>query len=355
MAQKYEHLVKPLSIGLVDWEKIKKGKNKESAVVVGPGNAGQEIWLNGRDHLEGMNLNFSWGIRSGTGDWHSGLDPHVHPYAECLYFVGLDSANINYLGVEIDVCLGEELETYSFSEPTVVVVPAGLPHGPIITRRIYSPRGFGFFAAELSAVNQPTWLGESTANLSAEQKKTLAVGNKIIKNSPAKATGKYAHLVKPLKAGIMTQRGKFNPARFTPEQLAQREEANKKRGQKLGPGNADHLTWMYGRDLEDLNVNILWGFYSSPGLWHRGVGAHVHPVDEILIYLGTDPNNLDYLGAEIEMDLGAEHERYIINKPTVVICPAGVPHNPQVTRWVDRPYAFLGINLSSEHETKSFD
>ena len=155
---KYEHLIKPLSIGAINWEEV------TGASVIGPGNANKEIWLNGRDHLEGLNLNFSWGVHNARRMARR-LDPHVHPYPECLFFVGLDTANVNYLGAEIECCLGEEQETYTFNEPTVIVIPAGLPHGPITTKRMFSPRGFGFFAAELNSVSEITWLGESGSHM----------------------------------------------------------------------------------------------------------------------------------------------------------------------------------------------
>jgi len=325
--RKYESLVKPLSIGRV--------KAQERASAWGPGNANQKVWLNGRDHLEGLKLNFSWGLHDQPGEWHTGLEPHVHPYPECHIFGGLDTANVKYLGAQIEVCLGEEQETYAFDEPTVVVVPAGLPHGPTITRRVFSPKGFGFYLVGLSSEPETTWL------------------RKEIK--PVKSTGKYAGLIKPLKSGLLTKRRTLNVSRFTPEQLAQREEKTKKTGEKLGPGNADHLVWMYGKDLEGLDVNLTWGFYSSPGVWHRGVGAHVHPVGEVLVFVGTDPGNIDYLGAEIEIDLGKEHERYIFDRPSVVICPPGLPHNPVVTRWVDKSYSFFVINLAGEHGTRNVD
>jgi hypothetical protein len=337
--KKYENLIKPLSAGKM---------SRQGVPASGPGNANQQVWLNGADHLEGMNLNFTWGLHSEVGDWHAGLDPHVHPYPEVLVFAGLDTANVGYLGAAIEICLGEEQETYTFDEPTVVVVPAGLPHGPTVTKRVFSPKGFGFYVAALGSKPETTWMGAGAARLSPAPKN-------IIKTKPVNSTGRYAHLLKPLKSGLLTERGKFVASRMTPEQIAQFEEMSKKSGEKLGPGNADHLTWLYGKDLEGTEVNITWGFYSRPGIWHRGVGAHVHPVDEVLVFVGTDPNDIDYLGAEIEIDLGKEHERYLINKPSVVICPAGLPHNPVVVRWVDRPYSFFLINLSGEHETKSFD
>lgn len=331
---KHGHLIKPLSIGAIDWEE-KRGQ--PGTEVIGPGNAKREIWLNGRDHLEGTNFNFSWGVHNTPGEWHTGSKSHTHPYPECLFFVGLDTANVNYLGAEVECCLGDEKEAYTFNDPTVIVIPAGFPHGPITTRRLFSPRGFGFFAAALSAASGIAWSGEKSADA-----------------KPIRSAGKYANLVKPLKSGLFMERGKLNPSRFTPEQLARNEEVQKRTGFKRGPGNTDHMVWMYGRDLEGLNVNIAWGFASQPGVWQRGVAAHSHPEDEILMFLGMDPGNPDRLGAEIEIDLGKEHERHLLDKSSVVICPAGLPHAPIVTRWVDKPFAFLLINLAGD-VTMSFE
>ncbi|HSW38781.1 MAG TPA: hypothetical protein VLL97_04745 [Acidobacteriota bacterium] len=324
----YEHLIKPLSAARSDREE------KESS---GPENPQQKIRLNGREHLEGMNLTFSWSIHRSSGDRHAGLKPHIHPYPECLYFTGLNTANAKYLGAEIEIRLGEEQESYLFNDPTAVVIPAGLPHGPVMTRKLFSPRGFGFFTAGLSDESNTRWIEPPNG--------------RAVSDAPAR---KYAHLIKPLRSGLTTERRQFVASRFTPEQLAAREKMTRRTGFKSGPGDTDHLIWMYGRDLENLDINIAWGFSSSPGIWHRGMTAHAHPEDEALIYLGTDPDNSDYLGAEIEIDLGKEHERYLFDKPTVVLCPAGLMHGPMVTRWVDRPFAFLLINLAGDM-TMSFE
>jgi hypothetical protein len=332
--REYEHLIKPLNIAEMNWEKREPGQ--PGALAIGPGNAKKEIWLNGRDHLEGLNLNFSWGVHNTMGDWHAGRKPHTHSYPECLFFVGLDTANVNYLGAEIEICLGDERETYGFNDPTVIVIPAGLPHGPITTKRLFSPRGFGFFAVALNSTFDIDWL---------DRKPTAG---------SIPSTGKYAPLLKSLKSGVILERGKLNAARFTPEQLIQSDERQKETGYKLGPGIADHLTWMYGKDLEGLNVNIAWGFSSQPGIWHRGVDSHAHTSDEVLIFLGTDPNNPDDLGAEIEIDLGKEHERYLVDRPSAIVCPAHFPHAPIVTRWVDKPFALIKINLAG-NETVSFE
>jgi hypothetical protein len=351
----YGHLIKPLNIGAMNRDDL----DKSSAA--GPGRADRMIRMRGRDHLEGMHLNFAWGVHTALGSWHADMDPHAHPFPECLIFVGLDTANVKYLGAEISCCLGPEQETYTFNEPTVVILPPGMPHGPITTKRVYSPRGFGCWSVELSSEPEITWMGEGVSGLTAEQREAapggmkFASAEKILKNKPTEATGKYAHLVKPLKSFMLIERGKFNSAGLTPDQSAQHEQ-KLRAGEKPGPGNADHLVWISGKELEGLNANIFWGFCSRPGIWRRGAGAHVHPAaDEVLVYLGLDPDNGDCLGAEIEVDMGKEHERHLIDRPVAIVCPAGMPHMPQVTRWADRPFAFFAVCLSGEHETTVFD
>ena len=37
------------------------------------------------------------------------------------------------------------------------------------------------------------------------------------------------------------------------------------------------------------------------------------------------------------------------------VCPAGPPHAPLVTRWVDKPFAFFAVTLSGGHETEVID
>jgi hypothetical protein len=176
---------------------------------------------------------------------------------------------------------------------------------------------------------------------------TSYVSEKRLKKNPTKATGKYAHLIKPLSAGLVAQRGQIV--------LKEKLDEMAKMGQKPGPGYADHKTWLSGKDLAGLDVNFSWGFHSKPGIWQRGVGTHVHPADEVLVFAGLDPTDINYLGAKIEIDMGEEHERCVFEKPTVVICPKGTPHNPVVVRWVDRPYAFYSIGLSGERKTTAVD
>lgn len=339
--KKYEHLIKPLSIAAMPGAE-KAFRNT--------GNADINLWLNGRDHLEGLPLNFSWGFYTGLGDWHPGMDPHVHPYPEALVFVGLDPDNIEYLGAEMQYCLGTELEVHKFDRPSVVIAPAGAPHCPSITKEVTNPMGYSFFIISLGAEPRTTWMGDG---ISPEQEKMMqghtdsdikppmvsSFSKKKIKVSEETMTygDKYKHLIKPL-ALYSVGKDSASPDTMMP-----------------GPGNADKYFRMNGSDLEGIELNFTFGFHKKPGIWHRGPGnsdgAHVHPHDEVLVFAGTDPGDINYLGAEISIDMGEERERYVFDKPTAVVCPAGTPHAPVITRYVDRPFAFFIMSLSGEYKT----
>lgn len=77
------------------------------------------------------------------------------------------------------------------------------------------------------------------------------------------------------------------------------------------------------------------------GALNRSHGPHTHKAPEVLVALGTDPENPRELGAEIELCMGPEMEKHIITNSTLVYIPANFIHCPfRVTR-VDRPFLFI--------------
>ena len=122
---------------------------------VGPGNGDEIVWLYGPD-LEGFKINFTWGLYSQCGKWHRGGESHYHPEAEILCFIGLDPEKLDYLGAELELGMGKDLERHVFNKPTVVVCPGGFPHLPLITRWVDKP--YGFFVACLSGEHASPWV-----------------------------------------------------------------------------------------------------------------------------------------------------------------------------------------------------
>jgi hypothetical protein len=72
-----------------------------------------------------------------------------------------------------------------------------------------------------------------------------------------------------------------------------------------------------------------------------GHGPHTHPVPEVLVALGSDPDNPKDLGAEFEMYMGTEMEKHIINKSTLIYVPPNTVHCPFTIIRVTRPFLFI--------------
>ena len=280
--------------------------------------------MEGKD-LEGFNAHFSFGFIKEPVVCHPEKGELIHPYDECLVFAGTDNADILHLGAEISVELGEEREEHVFTEPSVVLVPKGTPHGPVTVKKVDRP------IVHYTIGLGPEYKAESTTP------------------KPSKTTGsKHRHLIKKL---VTTVEKSEDGSGMGYETVTDSRGVMRPAERGIGPGNGDQIVWLFGKDLEGMEVNFTWGFYSRCGKWHRGGEAHTHPEEEILVFVGLDPDDMNYLGAELELGMGKDYERHIFNTPTVAVCPKGFPHLPCITRWVDKPYGFFVICLSGAHDS----
>ena len=93
---------------------------------------------------------------------------------------------------------------------------------------------------------------------------------------------------------------------------------------------------------------------TSPAPALRGRGPHIHKYTELLVHLGTNPDDPFDLGAEVEMCMGKEMEPHIITKSTVVYIPANFLHAPWTVKRADRPWIFMQINQGPKHTTKEY-
>jgi hypothetical protein len=89
------------------------------------------------------------------------------------------------------------------------------------------------------------------------------------------------------------------------------------------------------------NKIIPGAFYLSSGWWLKATGsdttppAHSHDFDEVLAFLGSNPDDPLDLGGEVELWLG--DEPHLIQKSCLVFIPAGLVHCPLKVLKVDRP------------------
>lgn len=280
---------------LVKTMPINKGEPKGA-------NARELIWMYGKE-LENFPINFAMGRYEETGLWHPWAGPHVHPNAdESLIFFGHDPERLDYLGAEFEIALGAEQEKHVLNKPCLVLLPKGFPHCPLYTKRIDSSFAHGHII--LGAEHKVDWWPTDS--------------------KPQPTNGqKYSHLIKPLKV-------------------------------HKDPKNTE-LVWMTGDQLEGFNMHMAAGLCTETGPWYPGKGAHTHPYDKIMIFIGTHPKKLGYLGAEIEIALGKEKEKHTFNLPTVVTVPKGTPHLPPVVKKIEKPFGFIIYNLAPKHQLSWVD
>jgi len=79
----------------------------------------------------------------------------------------------------------------------------------------------------------------------------------------------------------------------------------------------------------------------------EGTPAHTHDFDEVIGFIGSDPDNPRDLCGEVELWL--DDEKYMLTKSCLVFVPKGLKHCPLRVTKVDRPILFLTVSISSKY------
>ena len=98
-----------------------------------------ELMSVGAKEMNGLNVHIIYAYAYQTGITGMSKKPHVHKYDEAVFFIGSDPHHFSDLGAEVEFSIGAEEEKHTFDKATVIVLPAGLPHCPIITKSISRP------------------------------------------------------------------------------------------------------------------------------------------------------------------------------------------------------------------------
>jgi ferredoxin len=85
-----------------------------------------------------------------------------------------------------------------------------------------------------------------------------------------------------------------------------------------------------------------------------GHPPHIHKDPELLFHIGSDPNNPQDLGSEIELYLGAELEKHVITKSCVIYIPPNFIHAPWKPLKTWRPWIFIEVNQGPRHTEKGY-
>jgi hypothetical protein len=71
---------------------------------------------------------------------------------------------------------------------------------------------------------------------------------------------------------------------------------------------------------------------------------HAHPTTQIMLFLGTDIDDISRLNAEFEICMGKELEKHVFAQPTAVITPPFLPHWPGGLLKADKPILMCDIH-----------
>jgi len=336
--KEWAHLVKPLQV-----------KDGPPGLYPKP-----RIWAEGRD-WEGFGANFSYGFFTEPTVCHPIEGAVVHPYDEVLVFAGTELDDILALGGEMSIELGEEREEHVFDVPTVVCIPKGLPHGGVRVRTV-GPKAIAHYHFGLSTEYQAEVIPEAALPPRTAGRKHAALVRALRNDPGPEQLAEIAQLAEEWESSIEARPAAAPATPAAPESSGVLPPLYDSRGVLhprgyIGPGNADSMIWMYGKDLAGFKLNFNWGFFNATGSGSGNTDeSHSHPEPEALLWVGLDPGDLGYLGAEIEIALGPELERHVFDKPTCVVCPSDLRHAPLIVRHVDDPYVFLLGCLDQEYD-----
>jgi hypothetical protein len=233
--------------------------------------------------------------------------PHKHNFNQILYWFGANTNDMSDLGAEIEFFFGEEYEKYMINCSTAIGIPAGMPHMP--ARILKMDKRIIFM----------------TVSVIGKYKETpLATKKDRFENQPL--VGFDAKYRRQFIQVPFIRKGPWSYGQLNPDDS----------GGALGVINGKDTGFDFIIMCESLK-KAPYRFGPIPDK------PHVHKNPEILIFMGADTNDITQLGGEAEIALGKEMELHKISKPTAVIIPGGLPHNPLTITKVDRPFIMTDV------------
>ncbi len=239
------------------------------------------LWMDKNVVPGAFQMNCSWYLKPST----HGAEAHQHDVDEIIGFFSNDAKNPYDLGGEIEIWL--EDKQYILTKSTILFVPAGMKHCPLIIRRVDRPV-FHF---------------------------STVTGNQYIQ--------------KKMEAKPAVPKSELD--RYVVQTLQEPEQKRLIRNDYIK--YATRVLWL-DEDVAPgaFHMNTAWFWKAGPTLEDK---PHTHENDEIIGFFGNDYKNPSDLGAEVEFEI--EGEKQSITKSAMLFIPAGVVHCPMVLKRVDRP------------------
>lgn len=120
-----------------------------------------------------------------------------------------------------------------------------------------------------------------------------------------------------------------------------------------GHGLYRQVTSVSGAEF-GLDFHVRYGAYWAAGkMGVESHGAHVHDFDQVMVWMGGDTTDMGELGAEVELLLGREPEKYMVTSSTAISVPKGTPHFPATINRMDKRFIYMEVSCAAEYKETS--
>ena len=239
----------------------------------------------------------------GIPEPNPGIYEHTHDYDEIILHWGSNPDVPQDLGGEIEIYIGGQPIT--FNTTTGIYIPKATPHGPLTWKEFRFPHiemTLMLGCGDLKKAWGESGIGESKKEL--PEKTTNFDYEQYVVRSPIR------------EAGPNPVKGRQIPT----------------------------MTYM-----SQLQVNTAPCYIEFGWIWdvlERGVGEMTHDnYDEIVLHIGSDPDNPEDLGADMEFGIGGEMLSF--NTTYAVFLPKGLQHGPLKWKSVRKPHIEMAIMLGA--------
>jgi hypothetical protein len=86
-----------------------------------------------------LGINMRIGLQTVSKPFLNNNPVHTHNFHEFLAWYGTNPDDPTDFQAEVVLHMGEEMEKYVFTRPTIVSIPEGLPHAPLEITRVDKP------------------------------------------------------------------------------------------------------------------------------------------------------------------------------------------------------------------------
>ena len=114
------------------------------------------------------------------------------------------------------------------------------------------------------------------------------------------------------------------------------------------------MTYMSRAQVPESNYYLEYGWIQGIPEPNPYIFEHVHDTDEIILYLGGDPDNPEDLGGEIEIRVGGQP--LIFSSTSALFVPRGVKHGPVIWHKFRKPHIEMILTMdgtAKENQPKS--